>query len=115
MLVSGFMSHYVLKLLYICSEEKERRSRHKTALRAERSGVQNQNIHNGSGPTQPPYHLVISGVKWPGREIDHSPPSIAKVKNEWRYIQYLFPLHAFVNWTGKSLLYTHIFYGECFW
>ena len=25
------------------------------------------------------------GVKWPGREADHSPPSSAMVKNEWSY------------------------------
>jgi hypothetical protein len=25
------------------------------------------------------------GVKWPGREADHSPQSSAKVKNEWSY------------------------------
>ena len=26
-----------------------------------------------------------SGVKWPGREADHSSQSNAKVKNEWSY------------------------------
>jgi hypothetical protein len=25
------------------------------------------------------------GVKWPGREADHSPPSSAEVKNAWSY------------------------------
>jgi hypothetical protein len=25
------------------------------------------------------------GVMWPGPDIDHSLPSSAKVKNEWRY------------------------------
>jgi hypothetical protein len=25
------------------------------------------------------------GVKWPGHEADHSPPSTAEVKNTWSY------------------------------
>jgi hypothetical protein len=37
------------------------------------------------GPTQPPVHWVPGalslGVKRPGREADHSPPSIAEVKD----------------------------------
>jgi hypothetical protein len=41
------------------------------------------------GPTQPPIQWVPGalslGVKRPGREADHSPPSSAKVKNEWSY------------------------------
>jgi hypothetical protein len=36
------------------------------------------------GPTQPPIQWVPGalslGVKWPGREADHSPPSMAEVK-----------------------------------
>jgi hypothetical protein len=28
---------------------------------------------------------VTPGVKWPGREADHSPPSSVEVKNAWRY------------------------------
>jgi hypothetical protein len=27
----------------------------------------------------------FSGVKWPGREVDHSSPSSAEVKNAWSY------------------------------
>jgi hypothetical protein len=27
--------------------------------------------------------LFLLGVKWPGRESDHSPPSSAEVKNTW--------------------------------
>jgi hypothetical protein len=38
------------------------------------------------GPTQPPMQKVLRsfspGVKWLGRETDHSPPSIAEVKND---------------------------------
>jgi hypothetical protein len=41
------------------------------------------------GPTHPPIQLgpeVLSlGVKWPGREADHSPPHSAEVKNAWNY------------------------------
>jgi hypothetical protein len=41
------------------------------------------------GPTQPPIHLVQGalslGIKRPGREADHSPPSSAEVKNAWSY------------------------------
>jgi len=41
------------------------------------------------GPTQPPIEWVSGalplGVKQPGCEADHSPPSIAKVKNVWSY------------------------------
>jgi hypothetical protein len=40
----------------------------------------------------------LHGVKQTGR-----PPS-AKVKNEWKYSLPIFPLGAFVTWTGKSLL-----------
>jgi hypothetical protein len=41
------------------------------------------------GPTQPPIQCVSGalslGVKRPGREADHSPPSSADVKNAWSY------------------------------
>jgi hypothetical protein len=41
------------------------------------------------GPTQPPIKWVpgalTPGVKQLGREVDHSPPSSAKVKSEWSY------------------------------
>jgi hypothetical protein len=41
------------------------------------------------GPTEPPIQWVSEavslGVKQPGREGDHSPPSSAYVKNAWRY------------------------------
>jgi len=42
------------------------------------------------GPTQPPIlwvpRAVSLGVKWPGTEADHSPPSSAEVKDasSWR-------------------------------
>jgi hypothetical protein len=41
------------------------------------------------GPTQPPIQWVPGalslGVKRPGREADHSPPSSAEVKKVWSY------------------------------
>jgi hypothetical protein len=41
------------------------------------------------GSTQPPIQWVPGalslGVKRPGSEADHSPPSSAEVKNEWSY------------------------------
>jgi hypothetical protein len=41
------------------------------------------------GPTQPPIQWVLgalsTGVKRPGREADHSPPTSAEVKKMWLY------------------------------
>jgi len=41
-------------------------------------------ITSKRGPTQPPIHWVpgglFLGVKRPGREADHSPPSSAEIK-----------------------------------
>jgi hypothetical protein len=41
------------------------------------------------GPIQAPIQWVPGalslGIKWPGRETDHSPPSGAEVKNAWSY------------------------------
>jgi hypothetical protein len=37
------------------------------------------------GPTRPPIQWILgalsAGVKWPGHEADHSPPSSVEVKN----------------------------------
>ena len=52
-------------------------------------------------PTQSPinaYWHYFLGVKWPGPEVDHSPPCSAKVSNELRYTSA--PLYAFKVWTG---------------
>jgi len=50
--------------------------------------------------TQPPIQWVPGvptlGVKRPGREVDHSPPSSAEVKNEWSYTST--PQYAFMTW-----------------
>jgi hypothetical protein len=29
------------------------------------------------------YQASFPGLKWPGHDINHSPPSVAKVKNDW--------------------------------
>jgi hypothetical protein len=39
---------------------------------------------------------IFLGVKWPGREDDHSPPSSAEVKNAWSYTST--PQYAFMAW-----------------
>jgi len=52
------------------------------------------------GPTQPPIQWVrgalFLGVKRPGREADHSPPSSAEVKNAWSYTST--PQYVFMAW-----------------
>jgi hypothetical protein len=47
------------------------------------------------------------GVMWPGPDFDHSPPSSAKVKNEWRYT-YIPPTYL-QNMEGDNLSFTHLF------
>jgi hypothetical protein len=47
------------------------------------------------GPTQPPIQWV-PWAKRQGREADHSPPSSAKTKNEWRYTSSLH--YVFMTW-----------------
>jgi hypothetical protein len=51
------------------------------------------------GITQPPIKWVTEalypGVEWPGREADHSPPTIAEVKKMWIYI---YPLPHTPSW-----------------
>jgi hypothetical protein len=52
------------------------------------------------GPTQLPIQWVPGalslGVKRPGREADHSPPSSAELKTEWSYTST--PQYAFMAW-----------------
>jgi hypothetical protein len=59
--------------------------------------------------TQPPILWVsrssFAGVKQPGHEDDHSPPSGTEVKNEWSCISG--PLHAFMASTGTTLPFTY--------
>jgi hypothetical protein len=50
------------------------------------------------------YRGSFPGVKRPGRDVDHSPPFGAEVKNEWSYTSTpLLPLNAFTARTGKSI------------
>jgi hypothetical protein len=49
------------------------------------------------------------GVKRPGREADHSPPSRAEVKNAWSYTS--IPPYAFMAWCSvkaQGQLYLHL-------
>jgi hypothetical protein len=52
------------------------------------------------GPTQPPIQQASGalslGVKRPGRETDHSPPSSTEVRNAWRYTST--PQYVFMAW-----------------
>ena len=56
------------------------------------------------GPTHPPLHWVPGAlypeVKWPGREVDHSPPSSAEVRNARSYTSF----HAGAACTGQLYL-----------
>jgi hypothetical protein len=71
-------------------------------------------------PTQPPIQWVRGalslGVKRPGREADHSPPSSAEVRNAWNYT--FTPQYAFMAWysvesTGINLLFQPSEEGLC--
>jgi hypothetical protein len=48
------------------------------------------------GPTQPPIQGLTGalslGVKRPGLQVDHSPPSSAEIKNAWSYTS-THPIH----------------------
>ena len=53
------------------------------------------------GPTQPYIPLILGvlslRVMWPGHEVDNSPPTTARGKNEWSYT--LLSLYAFTGYT----------------
>jgi hypothetical protein len=72
------------------------------------------------GPTQPPLQWIPGalslGIKGPGREADHSPPSNAEVKNAWSYTstpQYVFMAWCLVNhrdnFTFLHLILVHMY------
>jgi len=45
-----------------------------------------QNVQSGWGSNHPPMQWALPffpGVKPPGREVNHTPPSTVEVKNEW--------------------------------
>lgn len=52
-------------------------------------------------PTLPPIQCVLLGLKWPGYDVNYSPPPSAEVTNEYRYIST--PPYVFMAWKGKSL------------
>jgi len=47
------------------------------------------------------YVGFCQAIKRPGREVNHPPPSRAKVENEWSYTST--PLNAFMVQTGRNL------------
>jgi hypothetical protein len=53
------------------------------------SRISSKSSRPALGSTQPPIQWVPGalslGVKWPGREADHSPPTSAEVKKMWIY------------------------------
>jgi hypothetical protein len=58
-------------------------------------------VQTGSGSHPPSCPMGTGGafppeVKRPGREANHSPPSSAKIKNEWSYIS--IPTYVFMVW-----------------
>jgi hypothetical protein len=60
------------------------------------------------GYTQPHIQGALSlGVKRPGSETDHSPPSSAEIKNTWSYTST--PQYAFMAWClVKHIIFTFI-------
>jgi hypothetical protein len=60
------------------------------------------------GPTQTPIQrepgALFLGVKWPGREAYHSPPTSAEVRNKWSYTHYAFMAWCSVNGQGQLYL-----------
>jgi hypothetical protein len=66
------------------------------------------------GPIQPPIEWVLGafslGVKRPGREAAHSPPSSAEVKNAWSYISTPpIRLHGVVLSYAQGQLYLYLY------
>jgi hypothetical protein len=69
------------------------------------------------GPIQPPIQWVPGadshGVKRPGREAHHSPPSSAEIKNVWSYTstpQYTFMAWCSVKSTGTTFPFTLLYF-----
>jgi hypothetical protein len=62
-------------------------------------------------PTQTPTEWVLEffpSSKVAGRNADHSPPSSAKVENQWNYTSA--PPYAFMPWTGTTFLFNNVRY-----
>jgi hypothetical protein len=68
-------------------------------------------LRTALGFTQPPIQCVPGalslGVKRPGREADHSPPSSAKVKNAWSYTST--PQYDFMAWCSVKANGLHLY------
>ena len=60
-------------------------------------------VRSNQAPTQR-YQDSFSGVKRPGREVYHSPPSAAEVKKEWSYNS-TFPTCLHIVNSDNSILY----------
>jgi hypothetical protein len=65
-------------------------------------------VQTGSGAHPASYPMgtegSFSGIKRPGRETDHSPPSSAEVKNTWSYtftLSYVFTAWCTVKYRGN--------------
>ena len=93
-----------------------------TRLRAERYGFRilvgasdfspRQNVHTASRAHQASYSVRTGvhfrGVKWQRREVNHSTPSSAEVKNVWSYASV--PLYAFMEWAVTIYYYYCCYY-----
>jgi hypothetical protein len=74
-----------------------------------------QHIQNGNGAQPASYPMGIGdsfpGVKWPGHEIDHSPPSTADAKNAQTILplpQYIFIVQCFVKHMDNFTFYCNL-------
>jgi hypothetical protein len=78
------------------------------------AGAGNSSLHhrvqNGSG-AHPAIQWVPGalslGIKRPGREADHSPPSSTGVKNAWSYTST--PQYVFIEWYLVKQLYIYLY------
>jgi hypothetical protein len=70
------------------------------------------NVQTGSGAHPASYPMstgVLSwGVKWPGREANHSPPSSTETKNVWSYTST--PTYVWTAWCLVKLRANFAFY-----
>jgi hypothetical protein len=61
-------------------------------------------VEAGLVPVQPIAYSVLSpAVKRPEHNADHSPLSIAEIKNEWSY--FFAPSYTFIAFTGKLYVF----------
>jgi hypothetical protein len=93
--LSGLQNHFN----WHTAELRAGRSWFKGSIPGERLGIFLFVFRPALGPTQPPIKwvpgLLSVGVKWPGREADHTPPSSAEV-SAWSYTST--PQSVFITW-----------------